>query len=61
MKKDQLKLFNKWMEIPENGYLGSNYGRPNTEDPSVIAKKCIQDLPSLSYDEVYQLLIKLQQ
>jgi len=58
-KKDKKKLINHWLSCPENGYLGSSFGKPNTLDKSILRKKCRTDLPFLSTKEIEDIITNI--
>lgn len=56
LEKDKEELINHWLSCPENGYLGSSYGKPNTLDKSIFREKCTIDLPWLSPEEIEDIV-----
>ncbi len=55
-KKDKEEWTNHWLSCPENGYLGSSYGKPNTSDKSILLEKCTMDLPWASPEEIEDIV-----
>ena len=55
-KKDKEELINHWLSCPENGYLGSSYGKPDTSDKSIFREKCTIDLPWASPEEIEDIV-----
>lgn len=55
-KKEMAK---HWLNCPEGSCLGSDYGRPNTSDKTILFAKCLKDLPMLHITEIEAMISKL--
>jgi len=57
--EDILGMVRHWFNCPQGGYLGSDYGRPDTSDKAILAAKCAKDIPILDNTEIVDALRKL--